>query len=172
MDVLERFATGDLDAFESLFRQYQRDVYGWILRIVRNPAAAEELTVETFWRLYRSRARLDPTGNCAGWLRRVATNAAIDHLRRARPVEPLESDPPDRTRPDCVEQQELRAAIRGALDALPPKLRVVVRLALIEDEPYWSIAQALGISESAVKLRIFRARRILQKHLQQRGVTP
>ena len=49
MDLLERFAAGDLDAFEALFRRCERDVYQWILRIVRDRAAAEELTVETFW---------------------------------------------------------------------------------------------------------------------------
>ena len=49
---LERFATGDVDAFEALFRQYQGELYGWIVRIVRHPGAAEELTIETFWRIY------------------------------------------------------------------------------------------------------------------------
>jgi len=56
-DPLDRFRLGDLDAFESLFRLHQRAVYGWILRIVRNPAAAEDLTVETFWRIYQAHAR-------------------------------------------------------------------------------------------------------------------
>ena len=77
MELLERFARGDLDAFESLFRQYQSLVFGWVLRIVRNRASAEELTLETFWRMYRARARFDVSrGNCAGWLRRIATNVA------------------------------------------------------------------------------------------------
>jgi RNA polymerase sigma-70 factor (ECF subfamily) len=51
MELLQRFAAGDPDAFESLFRRYQSDVYRWIVRIVRDPAAAEDLTVETFWRV-------------------------------------------------------------------------------------------------------------------------
>ena len=49
MELLERFARGDLDAFAELFRQFQGEVYGWIARIVRNPGVAEELTVENFW---------------------------------------------------------------------------------------------------------------------------
>src|SRR6266851_9285919 len=60
-DVLRQFSHGDLDAFEALFRRHQSEVYGWIVRIVRDPAAAEDLTVETFWRIYRARARFDPT---------------------------------------------------------------------------------------------------------------
>jgi RNA polymerase sigma-70 factor (ECF subfamily) len=58
-DLLLAFRHGDLSAFEALFRRHQREVFGWVLRIVRNPATAEELTVETFWRIYRAHARFD-----------------------------------------------------------------------------------------------------------------
>jgi RNA polymerase sigma factor (sigma-70 family) len=172
MDLLQRFAAGDLQAFESLFQHHHREVYRWIVRIVRDPAAAEDLTVEAFWRFYHARARLDPKGNCIAWLRRVATNLAIDHLRRARPAELLVTEPAAEQRGDCVVQQETRAAIRQAMNELSPKLRAVVQLILIEEEPYASVAQALGISLSAVKLRIFRATRILRNKLEERGVRP
>ena len=58
--VARKFAQGDLGAFETLFRQYQSEVYRWTVRIVRDPAAAEDLTIETFWRIYRAHARFDP----------------------------------------------------------------------------------------------------------------
>src|SRR5215469_12817703 len=65
MELLERFAAGDVEAFEALFRQHQCEVYGWILRIVRDRATAEDLTIETFWRMYRAHARFDAAkGNC------------------------------------------------------------------------------------------------------------
>jgi len=172
MNVLERFAAGHLEAFEPLFRQQQAEVYRSVVRIVRDPAAAEDLTVEAFWRLYQHRASLDPQGNCAAWLRRVATNLAIDHLRRAHPAEPLLAEPADERRSDCVAQQETRTAIRKAMDELSPKLRAVVQLTLIEEESYANVAEALGISLSAVKLRVFRATRILRKKLEERGVRP
>src|ERR1700694_3911374 len=82
---LERFTTGDVDAFETLFRRHQGEVYGWILRIVRNPAAAEDLTIETFWRIYRAHARLEPERGFEPWARRIATPAALDWLRARRP---------------------------------------------------------------------------------------
>jgi RNA polymerase sigma-70 factor (ECF subfamily) len=69
MDVLEQFAHGDLDAFETLFRQHQGEVYGWIVRIVRDRGIAEDLTLETFWRVYRSRARFDPGRSFGAWVR-------------------------------------------------------------------------------------------------------
>ena len=61
---LEQFTRGDIQAFETLFRQYQHEVYGWIVRIVRDPGTAEDLTVETLWRIYRAHARFD-TGRSA-----------------------------------------------------------------------------------------------------------
>src|SRR5246127_4963925 len=84
MELLERFAAGDLEAFETLFRGHQKEVYGWIVRIVRDSGIAEDLTVETFWRIHQAKTRFRPDGNFAAWARRIATNAALDHLRRAR----------------------------------------------------------------------------------------
>src|SRR5215467_2106539 len=172
LNVLERFAAGEVEAFESLFRQHQREVYGWIVRIVRDGGTAEDLTVEAFWRLYQKRDRLDPRGNCAAWLRRVATNLAIDHLRRRRPEAALTAEPASPQPADRVERQQARAAIRSAFDGLSPKLRTVVQLVLIEQEPYARVAESLGISQSAVKLRVFRATRILRKKLRNEGVWP
>jgi RNA polymerase sigma factor (sigma-70 family) len=172
MDLLKRFAAGDLDAFESLFRQHQSAVYCWIVRIVRDSATAEDLTVETFWRAHRAHARFHPDGNFEGWLRRIGTNAALDHLRSAHKDVPLPDDLPADRAPDSAEQNESRQAIRSAVVSLPPRLRIVVQLGLIEEEPYRAIGEALGISESAVKLRMFRAVRILRKKLQYWDVRP
>ena len=84
--MLERFAAGDMVAFEALFREYQGAVFGWIMRIVRDRGAAEELTVETFWRAWSARARFDPQREFGAWARRIASNLALNHLkRRGRP---------------------------------------------------------------------------------------
>lgn len=173
MDVLERFAAGDPDAFECLFREHQGQVFRWIVRIVRNRATAEELTVETFWRIHRARERFDVhRGNFCGWMRRIATNAALDHLRRARPEVQLPEEFPEAKPPVAVEQNELRRLIFAAMDRLSPQLRVAVLLALVEEEPYENIAKALGISVTAVKLRVFRGVRVLRKELSKVGVHP
>src|SRR5580698_11400252 len=82
--LLTAFRHGDVAAFETLFRQHQRAVYGWILRIVRNPATADELTVETFWRIYRAHARFEPSRGFEGWARRIATHSALDWMRSTR----------------------------------------------------------------------------------------
>lgn len=172
MELLKRFAEGDLDAFEALFRQYQGDVYRWIARIVRDPTAAEDLTVETFWRVHRAHARFHADGNFGAWLRRIATNVALDHVRRARPTWALLEDVPAEEKPDGVVQQEVRTKILRAFAELPPRLRIVVQLGLVEDETYKEIAESLGISLAAVKLRMFRGTRLLRKKLEQQGVRP
>lgn len=173
MELLERFAAGDGDAFEALFRQYQGEVFRWLMRIVRNTAVAEDLTVEAFWRMHRAHARFDPSkGNCGAWLRRIATNVAIDHLRHSWREVPLPDDLPATAQQPPAEQLELRREILRAMDKLSPRLRAVVLLALVDEEPYQSIAEALGISENAVKVRVFRGVRILRKTLSQAGVHP
>ena len=85
MELLKRFRQGDPDAFEALFRQFQGEVYSWIVRIVRDPSTAEDLTVDTFWRIYRARGRFDSEKSFGAWARRIATNLAIDHFAPEAP---------------------------------------------------------------------------------------
>jgi RNA polymerase sigma factor (sigma-70 family) len=74
--------------------------------------------------------------------------------------------------PDPGISQELRRKTARAFRRLPPKLQVAATLALIEEQPYREIGEALGISTGAVKLRVFRALRLLRKELQRQGVKP
>jgi RNA polymerase sigma-70 factor (ECF subfamily) len=172
MELLERFAQGELEAFETLFRQFQGQVYGWILRIVRDTGAAEDLTVETFWRIYRARARFNPAGNFGAWTRRIATNVALDHLKSVRREVELPDEVSQGVPPNPAVRRELRDGIASAFRQLPARFQTVATLALIEEEPYEDIAGALGISISAVKLRVFRAVRLLRKKLKRLGIEP
>ena len=164
--TLERFAAGDLAAFESLFREFQGPVYGWIMRIVRDRGTAEELTVETFWRVWNARARFDPTRSFGAWARRIAGNLAINYLKSHRPVASLAIDPPGGATADPAVDAETRGAIERAFAGLPVKLRAAATLALIEEQAYDEIAAGLGISVGGVKSRVFRAVRILRKELE------
>lgn len=179
MELLERFALGELEAFETLFRQFQRQVHGWIVRLVRDPAVAEDLTVETFWRAYRARASFDPARGAdpvrtfGGWVRRIATNLALDHLKKSRPEVELPAESRLAAAPtEPVLDRERREAIARAFGMLPAGLRAAATLALIEEEPYADIADALGISVGAVKNRVFRAVRLLREQLERLGVKP
>ena len=172
MDLFQRFALGEIDAFETLVHQFQGEIYAWTVRIVRDPGTAEDLTVETLWRIYRARQRFRPDGNFAAWARRIATNLAIDHLRLKPREESLTTEPAGVPQPDRLVQRETADKIRQAFRRLPAKLQVAATLALIEEQPYEEIADALGTSAGAVKLRVFRAVRILRKRLNQAGIGP
>jgi len=141
-------------------------VYRWIVRVVRETAVAEDLTVEAFRRAHKAHARLRPDGNFAAWLRRIATNLAIDHLRKRREYAGLPEELAAEQKLDSAEQQEMRVALRKAFAELPPRLRVVAQLGLLEEQSHAEIAEALGISPGAVKLRMFRAVRLLRKQLE------
>jgi RNA polymerase sigma-70 factor (ECF subfamily) len=166
-----RFVHGDRDAFERLFRHFERDVYRWILRIVRDGSAAEDILVDAFWRAYRSRARFDPERSFGAWMRQIATRAALDHLHRTRQrrwtsldeAEPL-------TTPPAAEAAHASDAVARVFRSLPPKLQIVASLALIEQQPHAEIADALEIPVGTVKSRLFRATRLLREGLERMGV--
>lgn len=172
MELLEQFARGDLEAFETLFRQFQGRVYAWIVRIVRDQGVAEDLTVETFWRIYRARARYDPARSFAGWAKKIATNAALDHLRTRRVEQSLPENASAGPPPDPAERRDVREQIERAFRQLPVRLQAVANLALVEEISYEEIAEALGISVGAVKSRVFRAVRKLREKLKRVGIEP
>ena len=177
---LVQFCRGDAGAcdaaFEALFRLHQRAVRGWILRIVRDPAAADELTIDTFWRIYRARNRFDAERGFEPWARRIATRAALDWLRAQKPEYPVPEDffagraaEPDS---DPAINDEIRCRTALAFARLRPGLRIAATLAVVEERPCKEVAEALGISVTAVKLRVFRALRLLRRDLRLQGIVP
>jgi RNA polymerase sigma factor (sigma-70 family) len=172
MDLAQRFAAGDADAFEALFRQFQGEVYGWIVRIVRDPMAAEDLTIETFWRIHRGARRFDAARPFGPWARRIATRAAIDYLKSQPREAPAAFEPAAPAAPDAAWEREVREHTAAAFRSLPVRLRAAAALALIEERPYEEIAAALGTSVNTIKSRVFRAVRILRRRLERSGIHP
>ncbi|MGA2349084.1 MAG: sigma-70 family RNA polymerase sigma factor [Terracidiphilus sp.] len=174
--VLNQFRQGSETAFETLFHQHQRAVHGWILRIVRDPATAEDLTIETFWRIHQAHARFDPAQGFEGWARRIATRVALDWLRAQRTQNELSIEVCAEVAAPAIADPAVSAEIRMksalAFGRLSPKLRIAATLAVIEELPQKEVAAALGISIVAVKLRVFRALRLLRKELERQGITP
>ena len=168
-DLLARFVRGDQEAFESLFRQFEREVFGWILRIVRDRNRAEDALVEAFWRAYRGRARFDSSRSFGAWMRRIATNAALDQLRKA--CGEASTSGIDAQAPAGESGSErLRDSMQMAFHRLPPRLQIVAALALIEGQTHAEIAEALDVPIGTVKSRVFRAIRILRAELTRLGI--
>lgn len=170
-DLLDRFVHGDQTAFETLFQQFEGEVYRWALQIVRDGSAAEDVVVDAFWRAYRGRARFDRSRSFGAWMRRIATNAALDHVRAARSR--IQGHPADDTLPaPAGTDRGVAESVALAFRRLPPKLQIVATLALIEQQPYTEIADALHVPLGTVKSRVFRAIQSLKKELARLGIRP
>jgi RNA polymerase sigma-70 factor (ECF subfamily) len=148
-------AAGDLDAFEDLVAAYQAPVWRFLRRFVGDPILAEDLTQETFLRVFR---RLDTYrfgSRFSTWTIQIARNAAIDAMRsrerRDRLVEVLTPPPP-------TGAPGLGAELDAALATLSPKLRDAVLLVDAGGFPYAEAAAVLGVPVGTVKSRVSQAR--------------
>ena len=168
-ELLARFVRGDSDAFEALFRDFEVEVYRWAMRIVRDHAAAEDVVIEAFWRAHRARARFDWSRSFGAWLRRIATNAALDHVRSLR-RHPRPARLYDHMVQSTPAQWCLHDVIAMAFRRLPPKLYAVAMLALVEQLQHAEIADALGVPVGTVKSRLHRAVQALRSELRGQGI--
>jgi len=170
--LLEAARDGDADAFRALVRRSERSVYHLLLRMVRRPSVAEDLSQDVFIRLWRHLPEVQSAEVLPGWLRRVAVNACIDHWRkeeaRRRRLAALREHPIARraVRPSSrMESREAMDIVQAALRHLPPALRSILILRAAEGLSYDELASCVGISISAVRSRLFRARHELYKAL-------
>jgi len=169
--LLKRFVEGDQDAFESLFRQFEAEVYRWAMRIVKDSSIAEDVLVDTFWRAYRGRAHFDSSRSFGAWMRRIATNSACDHLRVIRPLTSWVTAADGLEGPQSADRV-LGESIAHAFHKLPPKLQVVVTLALIEGQSHAEIAEMLDLPVGTVKSRLSRGVHALRNELARLGIRP
>jgi RNA polymerase sigma-70 factor (ECF subfamily) len=180
-ELLSRIRTRDEAAFDALLARHRTAVRGRILRIVRDPATADDLVQEVFVRVWTRADQFAGRGSVRGWLMRTATNLALNHLRSARrrrqtPLEarPAEAEDEDLVpawmidastpRPDeTAEQDERLALLRQTVGELSREKRDVLRLVHEEDLRLREAAEALGIPEGTVKSRLHHATRDLAR---------
>ena len=177
---------GALDGSESAFREivqrYQRPIYGLVVRMVRDPARAEELAQDTFVKAFRALHTYDVQRKFSAWLLTIAHHVAIDELRKGTlAVEPLEATAEDgeRTRefPDMAgatpaelaERAELAAALKQAIGRLRPEYREVVSLRYERELDYDEIVEITGLPMGTLKSSLHRARKELAEHLENLG---
>ena len=147
-------------AFDRLYRSSRDDVYAYAAGILRDPAAAEEVTAAAFERAYRKRSRFDPSrGEARAWLFGIARNAALDELRRRGRQAALNAEPADAaavTAAEGFEQSEQRLALSAALDALTGAERELIALKFFAGLDNAEIANVIGVSESNAGTRLHR----------------
>lgn len=178
-DLIRRCLAGDERAYRDLVERFERPVFSLALRMVRRVEDAEDLTQETFVRMFRALDRYDPTRPFPAWLFTIATRLCIDHLRRKRlaPISLTQVGPEDDEEytievadpglgPELTTSHaEEERRTRDLIDSLPPHYRIVVLLRHQQDLSYDEIAEALHLPLGTVKARIHRAREILKQRI-------
>jgi RNA polymerase sigma-70 factor (ECF subfamily) len=149
-----------------LFEQHHPAVFAYLYRLVSDREWAHDLSQETFLRLFRARQRLPQVENRRAWIYRIATNVALNALKRRRRFAWLpwrQSDTRHLTAPDPLEPAGQRLAVEHALAQLLPHYRAPLILHSHYGLSVREIAEALGISQSAVKTRLYRAREMFRQ---------
>lgn len=171
-----RTAARDRDeAVESLVREQARLVYRISYAVLRSRDDAEDAVQETFVRVLRYSRRLAGVSNPKAWLAQMAWRVAIDKSKRQRRRNevPLETEAasaeeivsPDASAENALHDERIGAELEKVIAALPRKLREPLILSAIEEMSPREVSAVLGINESAVRSRVFRARQILREKL-------
>jgi RNA polymerase sigma-70 factor (ECF subfamily) len=146
--------------FDALYRDSRDDVFAYAATLLRDAAAAEDVTAQAFERAYRKRSRFDARrGSPRAWLFGIARNAALDELRRRRRAAeaeipgPLAAAGPD----EAAELAAQRDAVRAALSTLPARDRELIALKFHADLSHAEIAAVLGVSATNAGTLLHRA---------------
>ncbi len=181
-ELIRRIRSGERELFHELIRPYERIAYGIIRSVLPNPADAEEVAQEAVFKAFLHLDQLADDGRFKPWLLQIAVNEARMRRRKDRPqlYTSLDEDAGEEEEEDfrprqfadwrdlpseALDREELRTAVREAVEKLPEKYRMVLILADAQSLHYDEIAETLKITMATVKTRLHRARMKLQEHL-------
>lgn len=184
-ELVRKAAQGDENAFAQLMEAHQGKIYGLILRLTGSAEDAMELSQETFFNAWRGLPNFHADSRFSTWLYRLATNVAIDFLRKEKrrrsvnitslstednDAQHLLDIPDERFTPQKeAEKRELQETVRRGIDALSEEHRQVLLLRELSALSYAEIAEKLDLEEGTVKSRIARARLALKGILEKEG---
>lgn len=179
MEWIARILQGERDLFHELIRPYERVVYLTAMSVLRDTSEAEDAAQEAMIKAYRGLRRFRGDAKFSTWLTSIALNEARSRLRKSARVKVQsldDAEPEEDYTPflvadwreipsETLERKELAMHIERAIEGLPPSYREVFLLRDKEEMSIEEIAQALGVKANLVKVRLFRARMMLQKQL-------
>ncbi len=180
--LMRDLAAGNHRAFEELMRRYQHALVTFCYGFTRDRETAEELAQEAFLRVYRNAARYEPVAKFTTWLYKIAANLCINELKKnkLRPhvsLDDTSNHDPEGTKiidrmafggtgpVNEAEKHEAQVLIRRAIDTLPEDQRTTLIMVEFHHMPYQDIAEVLGVTVSAIKMRVKRARETLRHSL-------
>lgn len=177
-EMIAEILAGQTEVFHDLIRPYERSVYLMALSLLHNEAEAEDAAQEAFIKAYRNLGRFRSEARFSTWLIAITLNEARGRLRKKQPgltdsiddtsegsVTPAQLTDWREIPSETLERQEIRSLIRRALSALPLAYREVFVLRELEERNVQETAETLGITVASVKMRLHRARLMLQKQL-------
>ena len=173
IELLRQVAAGDEAAFAELYDQYAPPVYNYLLRLVNEPAIAEEILQEVFLAMWQSAHRFREEAKVKTWLLRIAHHQAVSWLRRTRavlwPNDELEADGDDHVEEHLARSWQIDR-VRAALAQLTPTHRAVIELTFAQGLSYAEIAEVMNCPIGTVKSRMSYALRRLNGLLSDEAV--
>jgi RNA polymerase sigma-70 factor (ECF subfamily) len=156
-------------SFERIYVEFKTPIYNFIYRLVGNREQADDLTQDTFIKVYKALPKMDASLKLSPWVYRIATNTAYDVLRRRRLIgfvawQDLDHEPADLESADPQETIETSELVHLALRKMSPQYRAALLLYTQQGLSYAEIAEALSIAESGVKMYLSRARQSFREH--------
>ena len=168
-ELMAAYVGGETAAFGELFERYAPMLLRIMRRQIRSGEDAQELVQQTFLQLHRARNDFDQGRRLRPWLMTIAYNLKREHFRRKmrRPEAPLEYEPPASERGgDLVERKDNAQRLRRALQHLPDGQREVIEMHWFDEMSFPDVAEVLGLSVSAVKVRAHRGYKVLRQVLE------
>jgi len=171
-EIVRQVLAGRTEAFGELVKRYQSKIFMMALYYLRRPAAAEDIVQEVFIATYQSLGKFDQTRSFTNWILKIATNHCYKALRKKAPVPLSDAEIPVFCDPlDEQLQRERQEAVGAAMSRLPEDFKLVVWLFYFFERSYQQISEILEIPQHLVKIRLFRARRMLGQTLKSEAIS-
>jgi RNA polymerase sigma-70 factor, ECF subfamily len=173
--LIGRIAAGDRLAMQVLFARHHVKVYRFVLRLVRDESAAEDLISDVFFEVWRQAGKFEGRSAVSTWMLSIARFKALSALRR-RTEEPLDQEAADAIADDtddpetALAKKDNGAALRECFDKLSAEQREIIDLVYYHEKSVAEVAAIVGIPEATVKTRMFYARKKLAELLHKRGI--
>jgi len=174
-ELIVKAKEGNMEAFETLVRKYQRHIYVLCHRITGAHQTADDLSQETFIKAFLALPHFIDGHDFFSWIRKIAMNNCFNYLKKWKREKPLEKEEnvarpnflssPNESPPDAAQRDEMEHKFKEVFKTLPPDQRIIFALRAFEDMSYAEISHALRIPPGTVMSRLNRARKKLKAHL-------
>lgn len=181
--LIKKTLRGERSAYEELMRKYEKKIFSFVIRMVRNEDVAVDLTQDFFFKIYTVMDKYNFEYKFSTWAYRICYNLVIDHIRKNQSqVDSLDDDsisPRDLFASENVSREdgfknlareEIRDYVWRVVDQIPLKFRELILLRYIQDLKYDEIAAITSLPVGTVKNRIFKAKEILKQEMEKDGM--